>query len=51
MKTSVRIAGCRNQKLNPGPPKYEVGALTTQSRCLVQKCLAQRFKLHLKHWC
>jgi hypothetical protein len=38
-KTSVRIAGrslCRD--LNPGPPKYEAGVLTTRQRCSVLIC-------------
>jgi hypothetical protein len=27
-KTSIRIAGGRGRKSNPGPPEYEAGVLT-----------------------
>jgi hypothetical protein len=30
MKTSIRIVLSLGQDLNPGPPEYEAGVLTTQ---------------------
>jgi hypothetical protein len=31
-KEPIRIASRRGRELNPGPPQYEVGVLTTQPR-------------------
>jgi hypothetical protein len=38
VKILIRIAGCRGQKSNTGPPEYEAVVLTTQLRRPVRVC-------------
>jgi hypothetical protein len=42
LKTSVRIAGLRDEILNSGPPEYKAGVLTTRPRRLFDRVISDR---------
>jgi hypothetical protein len=47
-KSSVRIAGHWGQDLNPRPPEYEDGVLTTQARRSVLRKYRNMFQMYHK---